>query len=290
MNCFAANFIKKYWHFLVIAFLLIFVLGGNSSSQIANKLTSPQRSMVGSSESIYPGADSDYSPVAPVLDAADRMVVETSTFSLLVKDVRQSQNDITTKAEELGGYMVSSQVYSPEGAESGVVTVRVPSENGKQAVSYFRSVGVKVVSESLIGRDVTDQYTDIQSRMETLEKTKTKFEQILESSTKVADILSAQREIISVQQQIDSLKGRSDYLESTAQSVKITVNLSTDELSLPYAPSEAWRPKVVFKSAVRSLISSARTIGNGAIWIGVYAIILLPVLGIIYLLKRKQRK
>jgi uncharacterized coiled-coil protein SlyX len=284
------GFVKKYWYLFVIAVVLILGFGKVASPQSQNKLAIPQRSMIGSSESVYPGTDSDYSPVAPVLDAVDRMVVETSTLSLLVKDVRQSQNDITAKTEELGGYMVSSQVYSPEGAENGVVTVRVPSENGKQAIAYFRSIGVKVVSENLVGQDVTDQYTDIKSRMETLETAKAKLEAILEKATVVTDILSAQREIINVQSQIDLLKGRVDYLEKTSQSVKITVSLSTDELSLPYAPSEAWRPKVVFKNAIRSLIGSARSVGSGLIWIGVYGAVLTPVLVVIYLLKRKTKK
>jgi len=47
------------------------------------------------------------------------------------------------------------------------------------------------------------------------------------------------------------------YFEQSAKLTKITVYLSTDELSLPYAPTNQWRPLVIVKEAFRSLISTS---------------------------------
>ena len=55
------------------------------------------------------------------------------------------------------------------------------------------------------------------------------------------------------QSQIDSYKGQQDALKKNAQLAKLTIYLSTDEIALPYAPSETFRPQIIFKLAVRGI-------------------------------------
>lgn len=239
----------------------------------------------------FAGGGSDYIPVPespPFPDQSNRMVVRDSNLSLVVDSVEDTQKKIITKAQELGGYMISSDTQNPDEAATGTVIVRVPATRLDQALEYFRSLSVKVVSEYLSGYDVTDQYVDLQARLATLNKTKAKFENILDTATRVEDILNVQREIINVQSQIDSIVGQQQYLEKTAENSKITVYLSTDELALPYAPTEAFRPAVIFKQAVRSLLQSFRSAARATIWIGVYSIIWLPVLLVIIFIKRRK--
>lgn len=186
--------------------------------------------------------------------------------------------------------MVSSSLSQPEEAPYANVVVRVPAKSLKATLDYFRSLSIKVSSENLFGTDVTDQYVDIQARLDTLNKTKAKFEEILVKADKVTDILEVQRQIIYIQDQIDSLKGQQQYLEKTAELAKITLYLSTDEFSLPYAPSAPFRPAVIFKYAVRSLVGTLRGIVQALIWIGVYSVIMVPVLLVVYFVRRKIKR
>jgi len=234
-----------------------------------------------------------YSPEsAPVPEAKERLVVKESTISLLVKNVVEAQKTISQKTQELGGYFVQSNVSHPEETEaaSGWITVRVPQEKLEEALNYFRALAVKVASETISGQDVTDEYIDIEARLATLLKTRAKFEEILTKAEKVQDILEVQRELINLQEQIDNLKGRKNYLEKSAQVSRVTIYLATDELALPYVPTEAWRPKVIFKQAVRSLIGTFRKLGTVIIWVGVYSIIWVPVLGVYWGIRRLRKR
>ena len=228
---------------------------------------------------------------APAPEVQDRLVVKESSLSLLVKKVSETQKLIQQKAEELGGYLVNSSVSQPEQSEaaSGSITVRIPQVKLEEALDYFRKLSVRVVSENISGQDVTDEYVDIDARLATLLKTKTKFEEILVKAEKVEDILAVQRELINLQQQIDNLKGQQKYLEKSAEVSRVTAYLSTDELELPYAPSQTWRPKLIFKQAVRSLIAGVRKLGSALIWLVVYSVIWLPVLLIYRLLRRRKK-
>lgn len=223
----------------------------------------------------------------PPSDSTDRLVIQETTLSLVVKDVSPSLSQIQSKTESLGGFLVNSHLSKPEESANGTITIRVPTVKLSEALTAFRSIGLRVVDEQINGRDVTDQYVDLDSRLETLQKTKTKFEEILNKAEKIQDILQVQREIISLQSQIDNLKGQQQYLKKSADLSKITVYLSTDEFSLPYAPKESWRPGVIFKLAVRALVANVRQIASGIIWIFVFAPLWLPILTIIWIINRK---
>ena len=229
-----------------------------------------------------------YREAAPAPDVKNRLVISESYLSLLVNNVTEAQKQIIQTAESLGGYMVESNLNNPQDAPTATVTVRVPSVKLQQALETLRGLAVKVVSENLSGQDVTDEFVDNEARLETLEKTKAKFEEILDNAISVQDILTVQREIISLQSQIDAVKGQQNYLEKSAQMAKLTIYLSTDELALPYAPSETWRPAVIFKQAVRSLVGNLRKLGTLIIWLAVFSIIWLPILLVILFLKKKK--
>lgn len=227
---------------------------------------------------------------APSPDVNDRMVIQNSYLSLLVKNVRETVDQILAYTTTNGGYMVNSSLEQPNESPTANVTIRIPAKNLTGVLDHFRDLSIKVVSENLTGEDVTDQYVDIEARLATLYKTKSKFEEIMDKAFLVQDILQVQREIINLQGQIDSYKGQQQYLSKSAQMAKVTIYLSTDELALPYAPSEVWRPNVIFKLAVRSLISNVRQLGTALIWLGVYAVIWIPALIIIFILKNRFRK
>lgn len=232
------------------------------------------------------GRQSDYTP-QPDID--NRLVIQESNMSLLVKDVTDVRSKIVKYAQENKGYMVSSNVSNPQDAPTATVVVRVPSDKLEEALSFFHSLSIKVVSENLLGHDVTDQYVDIDTHIAQLERAKARLETILNDATKIADITSLTQQIITYQGQIDSYKGKQDALEKNAEFAKLTIYLSTDEIALPYAPSETFRPAVIFKLAVRSLVKSLRSLATLGIWIGVYAVIWIPAL-VVYIFLRKWLK
>ncbi len=231
-----------------------------------------------------PEAGGGYAPV----DSDIRKVITRTNLSMLVKDVPETVTKIETIVKTNQGFMVDTSLTLPEGAASGHLSLRVPEANRATTVAEIKKLGVKVTSENVSGNDVTDQYVDLEARLLTLNATKAKFEAILNSAIKVSDILEVQRELISLQSQIDNLKGQQQYLDQSANLSLITLNLSTDELALPYAPDEAWRPALIFKEAVRSLIGIARQIGNLFIWLAVFSPIWLILLAVYLILKRRR--
>lgn len=234
------------------------------------------------------GADF-YSPSAPTPEVTNRMVVSDSELSLLVKNVNDSLAKIKAQTVLLGGYMVESNLSRPDDAPTGQITLRIPSTKLDEGLVFFRSLSLKVVSENLHGTDVTDQFVDNDARLAVLIQNKARFTEIMNRAVNVDEILRVQQEIFNLQSQIDAIKGQQNYLLKTSETAKVSVYLSTDELALPYTPNEPWRPDVVLKRAVRSLLTTAQSIGSLLIWVVVYSVIWAPVLGVVIVIRRRKK-
>lgn len=221
-------------------------------------------------------------------DITDRIVIKNTTLSLVVNNVSLVIESIENKAKEFGGFLVNSDLNVSEGVTNGTISVRVPEEKRSDALVIFKKLSVKTVSENISGQDVTDEYVDLEARLAVLQKTKVKFENIMDSATKIPDLLEVQRELINVQTQVDSVNGTKKYLEQSAKQTLITVYLSTDELALPYVPDERWSLQTAFKQAVRSFISVLRFFCDIAIWVVVFIPLWLPALLIIRWVRRHR--
>ncbi len=228
------------------------------------------------------------------VDATDnqlnRLVVQNSSLSMVVEDVPATAQEIISIAKKAGGYMVNKNLHQVESKPTATVTVRVPANQLDQVLATFKDQASKVVWENLDGQDVTDSYTDIKEHLRLLNTTKQRYEKLRDQTSKISDLLRITQELTNLQHQIDSYEGQQRALETQASQVKITVYLATDEIALPYHPDKQFRPKVVFKLAVRSLLSTMYGLMSKLIWLVVYAVIWVPILIIVLFGWKKIRK
>ena len=290
------NWVKAHKLITFLSLVIIFLLFRNSLSLFSVSSPSfPSTSDEVGMTSTSTGRGLSFEPSSPfkssqsAADTSERVVIKNSNLSLLVKDVRKTGEDILTYTKNVGGFMVETSYNRPNESPFATITVRAPSKKLDTALDHFRSLAVKVTNENLFGTDVTEEYTDIKTSLDTYAKIKAKYEAILEKATTVEDILTVQEKLITLQQQIDALKGEQQAIEQNAAFSKVTLYVSTDELALPYTPDQAFRPDVVFKYAVRSLLNTLRIGAEMLIWVGVYSVIWLPAL-LIFFGYRKWRK
>lgn len=232
----------------------------------------------------------DYNEVAPQPQVQNRKVITSSSLSLLVKDVRATMDKIEEQVTLRKGYLVSTNITRPEEGANGYIVIRVPNTEVKPVLEYLRGLSVKVISENISGQDITDEYIDIQARLDILNRNKTTYMAFMDRATNIDEIMKVQQQIFNLQDQIDSLQGQIKYMDGASSTSLITANLSTDELALPYTPDNAWRPALVFKQATRALLGTLYIVGNLSIWVAVYSIIWIPALVVFSVIKKVIKK
>lgn len=201
---------------------------------------------------------------------SERLVIKTASLSLLVKDVRASVSKMQKLAEGFGGFVVDSNVVvidQKKGNLSAWVTIRVPVEKFDDALASLKESAIKVSSEQISGEDVTEQYTDLQSRLRNLEATEGQLLKIMERAGEIKDVLAVQQELTRVREQIETVKGRIKFLEESAAMSKITAYFATEEGELPIV-EEKWSPLTTVKEGLRALASFWQAVADRLIfWI-----------------------
>lgn len=212
-----------------------------------------------------------------------RMVIKNASLSIVVEEPGTTLEAISDLAADLGGFVVSSNLYRME-VEGGLevpqanITIRVPAEKLDQALAEIKSGAGQILNENISGQDVTQEYTDLESRLRNLENAEQQLTEIMEQAYETEDVLSVYNRLVDVQEQIELIKGQMQYYEQSAALSAISVNIQANEAVQPLKIGN-WQPVGVAKRAIQALINTLELIANLLIWVALY---ILPVVLVLY--------
>jgi hypothetical protein len=263
-------------HFLLSLFVLATFLSASCGARAAPEalyMEAPAHIAIEAEDSMLMAG-------APQMDAGvefnagepptSRLVVRNADLVLVVSDPAKSVDEIGRMAEQMGGFIVSSSVYQTtfeDGvqADQASIMIRVPSEQMEDALKQIKEGATEVRSENTSGQDVTQEYTDLNSRLRNLEATEVELLEIMGSAKDADDVLRVYERLQQVREQIEITTGRIQYYEESARLSAIRVELLPDEAARPLQIGR-WQPEGTAKAAVQALISALKFLGNTAIW------------------------
>lgn len=245
-----------------------------------------------------PGQDIAPKPGEPKMSGAnegdtftpmeERRIVRTGNISLVVQEVAGTRDRVAQLAMNLGGYVVSSTFAGDEQDISGKMSIRIPTEKFDQALVELRALALRVASESIVSKDITEEFIDLQSRLRNAEATEKQFVSLLERATDVESTLKVYERLKQVRQEIEQLKGRVQFLEQSASTSIITVQLDSAATARPMVRS-GWDGIEQFKSAVRGLVVAVQIVATLAIWIAIFSPLWATPLTVIYWRNRRKK-
>jgi hypothetical protein len=278
------------YFFIPLFFILTACSPGAETSSLA-----PQEESIGDGGGF--GEDAAFEPApgvtrddaeSPVADfdgnTVERLVIKNGELSIAVEDPEADLADVMSMAEEMGGFVVSSSLYFrtlESGAEvpQADVTIRVPADRFDEALNRIKDGVGQVLRESVTGEDVTQEYTDLQSRLTNLEAAEAELQRIMEEATDTEDVLNVYNQLIFIREQIEVIKGRITYFEQSAAFSAIYVSIVADEAVQPLTIG-GWEPIGVAKDAIQALINTLQAITKALIWIVLWV---LPVMLVIFI-------
>ncbi|MBN1813145.1 MAG: DUF4349 domain-containing protein [Anaerolineae bacterium] len=240
---------------------------------------------------------------------SDRLIIKNAELSLLVADTDNAIDRTAQIAADTGGYILSSRVWYQEwlgeNYKYATITIGVPAHQFEVAMRRLRGLAVRVIDENASGQDVTDEYVDLQSRLENLEATRDRIRTFLEQTKTVTEALTINEELKAVEEEMALVQGRMNYLFDRAAYSTITVDLNPE---LPDAtptptptatptptPTPPWNPGDTVQQAGNTLGSILRVLIELTIWIGIVVVPLVapPVLVVAFVtwtMRRWTRK
>jgi len=227
-------------------------------------------------------ADGGFAP-----EATNRKVIKEANLDLEVADSEEAKALAEAEVKSLDGFITNMNSWEVRvGVLAYRMTIRVPAEKLDIAMENLAKLGVKK-SESFSSRDITAQYTDTEAQIKNLEARRTRLRKLLEFETKnLADVLQVDRELNNLQNQLDRLmrtqKGRDEKVAYSTLILTLNPKTQIGDLTNP-----EWNPEKSWKIAVNDLIKKSQHIIDRLIRLVVLAPIWLPVLFLLWLVKRR---
>jgi hypothetical protein len=212
------------------------------------------------------------------------MIVKQGQIHLLVKDTDQSIDRLTQIVSDSGGYIVSNRVWFETNQDANYkyasYTIAVPVDQFENALLRLRGLSLRVVDESAGGQDVSEEYVDLQSRLNNLESTRDRIRGFLDQAQTVDESLRINQELSTIEDQIEQVKGRMNYLSNRAAYSTIAVQLDPElpKVAVPTLAPSGWDPGRTFEKAGNLAILVAQFLVDAAIYLAVWLPFAVPVL------------
>ncbi|HEX7312336.1 MAG TPA: DUF4349 domain-containing protein [Pyrinomonadaceae bacterium] len=162
---------------------------------------------------------------------SERRIIRNATLTLEVEQPAKAMQRISSIAEARGGFVVTSDSVKHTGANGAapyeVVTIelRVPAAQFDAALADIRAAGGSVTAQKITGKDVTEEYIDLEARLRTQRALEAQLLEIMKRANAVEDAISVQRELTNVRTEIERVEGRRRFLENQSSLSTISVTL-----------------------------------------------------------------
>lgn len=167
---------------------------------------------------------------APAAPAA-RRIIRNAALTLEVEQPGKALQRVASVAESRGGFVVTSDSRNETGGQGErayeVITVelRVPAAQFDAALADIRAAGGNVIAQKITGKDVTEEYIDLEARLRTQRALEEQLLDIMRRSQAVPDAIAVQRELTTVRTEIERVEGRRRFLENQSSLSTISVTL-----------------------------------------------------------------
>ncbi|MDG6256334.1 MAG: DUF4349 domain-containing protein [Methanomicrobiaceae archaeon] len=156
---------------------------------------------------------------------SDAKIIRTASVSLEVSDFEGVLEELESIGARQGGYVSSSNAGVPgTGSAHATVILRIPADRFDATMDHIRALGT-VRSQTVNAQDVTEEYVDLQARIDALEHQYEQYSRIMEKAETVEDILRVQVEMERVQVEMERITGRLRYFDNRIDLATITVSL-----------------------------------------------------------------
>ncbi|MBN1630100.1 MAG: DUF4349 domain-containing protein [Thermoleophilia bacterium] len=210
-------------------------------------------------DSSYAGSDQALAASLTAIEAASgQKIISDAQLEIEVEQGKFQTvfNQAVGLANRYAGYLVNSNAHASgeeDSMRSGSVSIRVPSKSFNDAFLDASKLGT-LKDQDLSANDVTEEYVDLQARIQSSEANVASLLELLGKAKTVDEILYVRSVLNSAQQELESLKGRMRYLEEhTSYS---TITMSIYEVGVEAVDEESWGFVAALKDGARNLVKA----------------------------------
>lgn len=169
------------------------------------------------SKSSAPMAPPSQAIMAESAGATGRKMAYTTELSISVDDTQSALELVQEITKKHQGYMLN--------LNNNRITLKIPVANSEKALAEIEKLGT-VTSRRYTGQDLTEQITDLDIRIDNLQKLRTRLTELMKRGDKVADLLKIEQELARITTDIEKLQAQLRAAENRVAYVTVTITFN----------------------------------------------------------------
>lgn len=162
-------------------------------------------------------------------------IIKTASISMEIKNYNETKQKIYDHIKKHGAYISNEDESNNMHSTNNNITIRVLQNNFDSLIIAVIGEAKSLQSKSINLKDVTEEYTDIVSRLNNKKEAEKRFLEILKQTKTIKEILDVEEHLRTIREEIESKEGRLKFLND--QVAYSTINLSMYQISeSSYAP------------------------------------------------------
>lgn len=176
----------------------------------------------------------------------DLKIIKTANSRYQVKNIKKATNTIKQMAFKYGAYISDLRFENDQYRKEMRFTIKIPSLHFDALMDSIDVISEFTDYENITTKDVTEEYVDLQTRLNTKIEVKERYELILRKrAITVEDILATEDKLRIIQEEIESAQGRLNYLTNKVAYSTIQIDLyeTVDFKAEPEVYNKSFRSK-----------------------------------------------
>ncbi len=229
---------KKFYSFLILLVLLTSIVLTSCASD------SKYDAEIGETEEMVATDSAGTSSSNTNLTPQSAKIIRDFVLKGETKEFDNAISVIQTKINENGGYIEKSEVYGGESlsnnrktSKTANLVIRIPAEKLDGFLDQTQGL-LNITNKTETTKDITLDYYDVKSRLETLETKKVALEAMLEKAENLDDLLKIQDSLYEVIADIEAYQSKLNLFDNKVNYSTVTLTIKevveyteTEELS-----------------------------------------------------------
>jgi hypothetical protein len=141
-----------------------------------------------------------------------KKIIKDGRLGLKVTELQKTKERIDSLVKKYDGYYSNESFNNTDWESSYNLKVRIPSTNFEYFITEIETGDGEILYKEIDARDVTDQFIDLETRLENKRNYLKRYNDLLRQAKTVKEILEIEEKIRGLEEEIESTTGRLKYL------------------------------------------------------------------------------
>lgn len=216
----------KYLFWIICMICLISCTGSHNDAGAAYPENYPSEAKTAEAsyldQSAAPDEDQMTSSETPV---PEKKVIKTANLQLEVKKLYAARTALDTLVKKYNAEIVNETQNSEYNRIDNSLVIRVLPDNFEALIADVEKLAVNVQYKQINAQDVTKQFVDLETRLQTKRDVIARYREILKTAKTVTDILAVEEKLRLVIEEVESIEAQLKYLRDQVGMSSVNVTM-----------------------------------------------------------------